>query len=227
MSRVPIQIGPRLFGSKAEAKSFTRELISRYGDGEIISGVDDIFLRDLIAIHHDAAKKIGCGIAHFTVQPDPNWGTTRHFVIVRTDGSDTDFSFHTCIDGSNERRDVFHALRHAVAFQILDFQQAAFAGDVLPICPYTQSVLTSSNAHVDHAPPDTFLVLAMRWMAEETLLISDIPLVENADNQWVREMRDPRQQASWQAFHLQHATLRIISRQANLSHAKRDATKQA
>src|SRR5437763_13715872 len=83
MSRVPIQIGPRLFSSKSEAKSFTRELISRYGDGETISGVDDTFLRDLIAIHHDAAKKIGCGIAHFTVQPDPNWGTTRHFVIVR------------------------------------------------------------------------------------------------------------------------------------------------
>jgi hypothetical protein len=224
MPRVPIQIGSRLFSSKSEAKSFAREILNRSGDGEIISGPDDVFLRDLIAIHHDAATKIGCGIAHFTVRPDPNWGTTRHFVITRTDGSDTDFSFHVCIDGSNQRRDVFHAFRHAVAPQILEFQQGAFTGDLLPICCYTQAILTPADAHVDHAPPDTFLTLAMKWMAQEELLISDVPLVDNADNQWVREMRDPRQQASWQAFHRQHAKLRIISREGNLSHAKRAAS---
>lgn len=197
--------------------------MARYADDETIAGLDDLFLRELIVLHHESDTKIGCGITNFTVRRDPVWGNTRHFVIVRKDGSDTDFSFHTCIDGSNERRDVFHALRHAVSDQIIAFQKAAFSGDILPICPYTAEILVVSDAHVDHTPPDTFFALATRWMCQNQLSISDIPLVDNADNQWVRAMRSADQSKSWRAFHEKCARLRIISRPANLSHAKREA----
>jgi hypothetical protein len=220
MAKIPIQIGARFFKTKTEAKNFARSIMARWADGEIISGLDDLFLRDLVALHHEAAAKIGCGIEHFTIQRDPVWGNTRHFLIIRTDGSFTDVSFHTCIDGSNERRDVFHALRHAVSEQVIEFQQAAFSGDILPICPYTQEILVMSDAHVDHMPPNTFFALATRWMEQNGLSTSDIPLVENADNQWVRAMRRAEQAESWRAFHQKYARLRIISRPANLSRVK-------
>jgi hypothetical protein len=220
MARIPIQIGPLFFDSKAAAKRFSREIIQRYVDGEKIVGSDDLFLRDLVAIHPEASAKIGCGIAHFTTQLDPEWRRNRHFVIVRNDGSPTDVSFLTCIDGSNDRRDVFHALRHAVADQVIAFQRAAFAKAAPPVCPYANAVLSVSTAHVDHAPPETFFALATRWMAENGLSITTVPLVDNADNQWVRTMRDEGQRRSWSIFHQANARLRIISRGANLSQAK-------
>ncbi len=222
MAKIPIQIGARLFATKAEAKTFARNIIARYSEGEIISGTDDLFLRDLVAIHPEATKKIGCGIDYFTTKLDEVWRTNRHFVIIRTDGSDTDFSFHVSIDGSNNRRDVFHAMRHAVAEQVIAFQRAALSCATRPICPYTQEVLTITTSHVDHTPPDTFFALATRWMQENDFSISDIPLVDNADNQWVRSMRDPDQETSWSGFHQAHARLRIISRPANLSLVKRE-----
>ena len=222
MARIPIQIGARLFGSKSEAKEFSRDIIRRYAEGEMIVGEDDLFLRDLVAIHPEAAQKIGCGIAHFTTQLDREWRKHRHFVIVRIDGKPTDVSFHTCIDGSNERRDVFHALRHAVADQVFAFQLAALDGSPVH-CPYTSALLTKENVHVDHAPPDTFFALATRWMNEHGLSVPSVPLVDSADNQWVRTMCDEAQQSSWSDFHRSNARLRVISRPANLSHVKRES----
>lgn len=222
MPRSPIQIGPRLFATKTEAKNFSRDIIARHAEGEIIFGTDDLFLRDLVAIHPEAARKAGCGIAHFSTALDPVWRNSRHFVIVRTDGSETDVSFHICIDGSNDRRDVFHAFRHAVAPQVVDFQRRALGSDQQPICPYMGVPLTVANAHVDHAPPETFFALANRWMVENSLTVMDVPLVDNADNQWVRRMLDPKQEESWTNYHRAHARLRIISRPANLSHVKRE-----
>ena len=222
MAKIPIQIGAQNFATKTEAKSHARSIMTRHAEAETISGADDLFLRDLVAIHPEAARKIGSGISHFTTKLDPVWRKNRHFVIVRTDGTYTDVSFHICIDGSNDRRDVFHALRHAIADQVISFQRAAFAGDILPICPYTNEILSFSDAHVDHTPPDTFFALATRWLQHNGLEYQDVSLVDNADNQWVRVLRDQTQEDSWRAFHQISARLRIISRIANLSHAKRE-----
>jgi hypothetical protein len=219
---IPIQIGANTFKSKSDAKNHARAIMERYSVNQIITGTDDIFLRDLIAIHPEADQKIGCGIAHFTSQIDPVWKTTRHFLIVRTDGSSTDFSFHTCIDGNNHRKDVLHALRHAIAEQVVYFARCAFICNPHPSCPYTGEILSPANCHVDHSPPETFLNLVSCWMKQERLGYSDLQLVDNDDNQWVRVLRDDTLSSSWQRFHITNANLRIISPVANLSHVKRN-----
>ena len=86
------------FPTKRAAKDFFREIRDRYKDGERIAREDDGYLRDLVAVHPEAGLKIGCGISHFTVETDSEFGTTRHFVIHRTDGSSTDVSFLSSID---------------------------------------------------------------------------------------------------------------------------------
>lgn len=219
---IPIQIGANSFKSKADAKNHARAIMARHAVGEPITGVDELFLRDLITCHPEAIQKTGCGISYFTSQIDPVWKTTRCFVIVRNDGSTTDFSFHTCIDGNDHRKDVLHALRHAVADQIITFQRCAFACGVPIVCPYTGERLSASACHVDHVPPDTFLQLVGRWMAQESLQYPDLKLVDNADNQWVRILKDDSLSSSWQRFHICNANLRIISPVANLSHVKRE-----
>lgn len=224
---IPLQIGPITFKSKSDAKNHCRAIMDRYPVQQIITGIDDVFLRDLIAIHPEADQKIGVGISHFTTQIDPVWKTTRHFLIVRLDGSSTDFSFHTCIDGNNHRKDVLHALRHAIADQVVNFQRCSFALQHQMSCPYTGETLTSSHCHVDHTPPDTFLILVSRWMKQEDIEYEQIELVDNADNQWVRVLRDDQISSSWQSFHISNANLRIISPVANLSHVKRQANNRS
>lgn len=223
--KIPIQIGPHTFNSKADAKKHTRAIMARYEDHQPINGTDYIFLHDLVAVHPEANQKIGCGISYFTIQVDPIWKTTRHFVIVRTDGSSTDVSFHTCIDGTNHRKDVLHALRHAIADQIVVFQRGMFSLGIQICCPYTGEQLSPSYCHVDHTPPDTFMRLVTCWMSQTGVEHSDLKLVDNADNQWVRVLKDDRISSSWQSFHNKNCNLRIISPIANLSHVKREIKK--
>lgn len=218
----PIQIGPHGFTSKAAAKQYARAIMKKHVELGVMLPGDEMFLRDLVAIHPEAEQKIGCGISGFTTRVDPIWRTTRHFVIIRTDGSTTDFSFHTCIDGSNHRKDVLQALRHAISDQVVNFERCAFTTDDPLFCPFTGEELSLFDCHVDHTPPDTFLNLVQRWMKQEGIEnFSEIQLVDNADNQWVHELRDERLSSSWQSFHISNCNLRLISPLANLSHVKR------
>lgn len=216
----PVEIGLLSFKSKKEAKAYVRLLFPKYENGERIIGIDDALLRDLILLHPESETKVGVGISHFTIERDQEWGTTRHFVIVREDGSSTDFSFHTCIDGTNHRQDRFSAMRNAVAQQMIDFKVFQFSSDLLPVCFYLKCALTESEAHVDHEAPQTFHFLANTWLQANGLKIEGLELVDNADNQWIRKLRHEDQIRSWQKFHHVHARLRIISKRANLSDAK-------
>lgn len=221
-----IYIGPHTFKSKAAAKDHSRSIMERHPMHFPIIGPDDIFLRDLISIHPECEQKTGSGIKHFTSRIDPIWKTTRHFVIVRTDGSTTDFSFHTCIDGNNHRKDVLQALRHAISDQVVNFQRCSFALDGEIRCPYTGEILSASHCHVDHTPPDTFLSLVQRWWKQDGIEHwADIELVDNADNQWVRELKNEALSSSWQRFHISNCNLRLVSPIANLSHVKREMSK--
>src|SRR3954469_25318524 len=101
----PIVIGESRFASQKAAMAFARELRDRYADGEAIQGLDAAFLEDLLSLHPEADQKFGNGITHFSVQADSVFGTTRHFVVHRKDGSSTDFSFKSCVEGSSARRD--------------------------------------------------------------------------------------------------------------------------
>ena len=221
---VPIQIGPLVFASKKDTKAYFRSMVARYADGQRIELEDDAVLRDLICLHPERAQKIGSGISHFTVATDNEWGRTRHFVIVRLNGESTDFSYHTCIDGTNMRQDVFAALRFAVRHQVADFKRDAFTAMEMPRCPFHGSELTEEEAHVDHMAPHTFFAIVDKFLNIQGLTLDTLLLVDNADNQLVRELRDPETIKIWQDYHRANARLRLTSSRANLSEARKRPT---
>jgi len=216
----PIIIASLTFPTKNAAKEFFRDIRDRYEDDQRISLEDEGFLRDLIAIHPEADTKIGRGISHFSVARDAKFGTTRHFVIHRTDGSHTDVSFHSSIDGRNDRRDRHEALRRAIEGQILDFKASKFSSGENLICPLRRVPITETSYHIDHKPPRTFVELASRWLDAEGFSLMDLAITPPGDNQIVTEMTNSTQLSSWQNFHAQHAELRILSPRGNLSDAK-------
>jgi len=214
-----VTIGSLEFPSKKAAKEFFRNIRDAYADSEPIDGKHEEYLLALIACHSEAETKIGVGIAGFTVGRDEVFGTTRHFMITRTDGTRTDFSFHSCIDGRNVRRDKLEALRRAVEDQIISFRARVFSeGSVR--CPFLNTELILSKSHVDHISPMTFMALVNGWMESMGLNYDSIAITPPDDNQIVTRMTDVDQITSWQDYHQRHARLRVISPLGNLSHAK-------
>lgn len=216
-----IVIGSLRFRTKNEAKQFFRGIRDRYPDGAQLAVEDDSLLRDLLACHPEASYKIGPGVDHFTVETDTHFGRTRHFTVHRVDQSSTDFSFHSCIDGRNTRRDRMGALREAVEDQIVAFRERAFALETSPVCPIRGVPVRRDSYHVDHAPPAVFDVLVQGWLGAARMSLDDVLITPPGDNQIVATMTDAVQKLSWQEHHRSNANLRLLSSRANLSDARK------
>lgn len=208
------------FRTKKSAKDFVVKLRDGCSDGVRISDLNASFLAEMLMLHPEAEDKIGCGVSHFTVETDKEFGRTRHFVVHRMDGSSTDFSFHACFDGRNDRRDRLEALRRAIEPSVLRFRDSQFASGPV-FCPFLRSQLQPGSCHVDHVSPQTFLVIVKSWLAARRMGIEHIQITPPQDNQLVATLTDEAQRADWIAYHDSVAVLRLTSPLANLSHAKK------
>lgn len=220
--KVQVRIGELVFPTKGAAKKHVQEIVASYADGKRLGPEHHSFALELLGLHPEHAQKIGVGIHHFTIQTDAVWGTTRHFQIHRTDGSETDFSWQSCIDVKDPRREVLGAMRGAVREQIMEFKERALMISPPPVCPFNGIELTAGNSHVDHESPATFAWIADQWFATmggfEAVKISAA-----TDQQWAAEMTCDEQKRQWQDHHQRLAKLRLVSAGANLSEARTGA----
>jgi hypothetical protein len=183
-----------------------------------VDAQDEDFLRWLLQYHSAAAEKIGCGAHHIEIRP--NQFRSPAFWIVRLDGTATDFSFNVCISGAHPRRAVvYNALRNAVVDQVSEFKQKILlAGDAR--CAVTGASLYPSNSHADHVTP--FKDLADQFIASVGG-IDMIPIVPSADGVMQHHVADGVVKETWQAFHREHAVLRLVTAEANLKRKYGDA----
>jgi hypothetical protein len=221
--KCPITIGEYEFETKKDAKEAIKKILNGHRMGYILTGDEDTFIRDLIALHPATEDKIGCGIDHIEIRPDPDYGTTRCFHIIRPDGSSTDVSYQKCIDGEKYRQLFRPALRTAIQHQIQQFKQVQFA--IGPQrCPFTNELLTLETCHVDHLSPMTFETLVTEWLKLSGLGEVDVQITGREDNSSTRFMTNANQIDSWTAYHRQHARLRLLSQRGNLSNSKIEAS---
>jgi hypothetical protein len=94
MPAKPVRVGSLQFDRKGDATEFFRSMLYKYELGDKVSEEDAEILAELVAMHPEAAEKIGCGIQSFSVRTaDYN---TRCFWVNRTDGSTEKFSLKSC-----------------------------------------------------------------------------------------------------------------------------------
>ena len=72
-------------------------LLQKYDVGDKVSADDAVVLKAALERHPEAAEKIGCGIASFSVRT-ADFGT-KCFWVNRTDGTTEKFSYASCIRG--------------------------------------------------------------------------------------------------------------------------------
>jgi hypothetical protein len=176
-------------------------------------------------LHPDYGTKVGAGVQGFEVQRDKEWGTTRHFVIVRTDGTRTDFSYQKCLMPASRLKLFKQACRHVIADQILHFRDQELAnldGGWL-VCPVLGVRVGRDQIHVDHAPPWTFDRLVTDFANTRGVDVDAVILTGFQDNEIRKGFEDPRLNDEWRLFHKSNARLRLVSKRANLSEIRKAA----
>ncbi len=213
------EIGGVVFPTKGDATKFFQRMLHSYSPGDRVNDLDAPMLLALLSQSEDAEKKIGVGIKEFKVKLD-DW-TSQCFELIRNDGTKTDFSYRKCLTPSTKRQKALTALRHAIGNQIVEFREFQFGlFDRIP-CAYSGEMITRSESHVDHVPPDTFTVLVRRFMGAR-----DLESVETVSGDMVfgDKLADSQFEVEWVLWHRNNAKLRVVSAAANMGPIRRLGT---
>jgi hypothetical protein len=214
--------GSRTWKSKAEAlKAIGGWLISKQPVYRVSDREELRFLMELIERHPEANKKIGCGIAGFEIRSNPVFQKQNTLYLIRTDGSETDFSFRMCVSGkrSSGWADFCSAARFAISDQIIVYKVARFLSIDKPRCWITNEELNSDQCHVDHIVP--FDTLIRRFVTEFNVDI-DSAIEESTDGDVIPRFADQKLKNQWQKFHRENAVLNLATPTANMKRGKND-----
>jgi len=218
------------YPTQAAVKEALQRVLNSSEPGETIVGADRNLLADVLDLHPEREKKIGVGVARFFVMTVEAYrdrrgfaSKNRCFALERLDGSTTDWSFTKSL----RRRPTPHAVKVKGAMRALIREQTqalrlrAFADGESPACPYTGELLRPDNSDVDHKSPQTFDNLVVWFLRDRGLGIDEVAVATNEDGAIGYVLDDVGLAAEWVDYHLENAVLRVISKTANLSHAKR------
>jgi hypothetical protein len=216
------------FKTKGELQERVKGILWTYLEGQSLPDNDFEFMLDLLSNHPRADIKIGCGVARIFTKKNPIYTHTRAFYLERTDGSQTDFSYIECITPASKRKKFFRACRALLEPSMMTFKQRFFdeRGGVAT-CEFTGQPIQFIGSHVDHVPPKTFDTLLNEFIElyqidPETITLKD----ELLDNKYQDELADEALAELWVNWHNERASLRVVSRLANLSHVKAEANRR-
>jgi hypothetical protein len=125
----------------------------------IVDPGHDLMLREVLDLHPDAAEKIGPGVDYFYV------GLTRDgdkfnvrpgatgIWIKRTDGSEVDFSYRTCINNHSDESDAKEGLRLAVEDRRLAYRASRIAAGTFVSDVSGASLVGRDDAYVIYDDP--------------------------------------------------------------------------
>lgn len=205
------------FSSKEALQDEIKRILYKYEPDSILDRTDTDFMCDVLFMHPHADEKIGAGIQNIGIQINPTYRNTRNFVVYRTDGTSTDFSYNKCLRPPTQRALFIQACRQSITPGILAMRQAYFKQTVNPVCPITGEFLTPENCHVDHAYPDTFRNLLERFIKHYQVDIDRVALERGGDNSASIRIADKSLEATWIDFHWHFARVRVISAEANMA----------
>jgi hypothetical protein len=210
-----------MFRTKKAALEHFRAMLARYRDGQAVEGEDDADLRGLLTRHPEVERKVGVGVDGFYV--DKALLGTRCFYLRRLDGSTTDFSFISCVNGRapTPHQEFMQAARLAVQEQlrhskVLHFEKKKGSDGRVP-CDLTGRPLLLEEAHLDHSEPMTFEVIVKAFLAARGITNPEEHVTDGADHQFVASFKDQKLADDFREFHKQLAILRWIAKDKNLS----------
>lgn len=193
-------------------KPYVKRLLAGLKSGERVSDLDELELREIIKYHPSSKNKIGIGIDHFKVA-GPQW--SKHFVIVRIDGSEVDFSYHRCY--GNGTQDVMQAARYSINESILAFRENNRLPNGKFRCELTGA--ETDEVDVDHHPLG-FIEIFQKWKGSRSIIEEDV-LLEDVRGGLGHQFADQELSRDFKMFHDEHAKLRLLDRSIHRRETKR------
>lgn len=210
---VPVNVGNIEFDSKKAAKEYVQGLIDDYETFSALSAADRAFVLDLLYLHPQYERKLGRNISLVYVDWDRKWRRDKSLYIVRMDGTESAFSWDSCIDGHNPRHDVLEAFRVAVKDHVAQFQREKFSRQRR--CPVTRKKINPLNSHVEHQAPKTFNWLVCMFLKQQGLELSRVELMQG---QGGFQLHHARLKKAWRAFYKREAQLRLVHKDVPYRH---------
>lgn len=207
-------LGEDSFTSKAAARRHAKELLRTLPVGTVLTGRAFLFVSALLLRHPKSAQKIGAGIAAISIHAGLHG--SPGFLLRRTDGTTTDFSYMKCLGVKTDRHDVLYALRVSIDDQIQQVRAEALDGRTEFLCPIDKVMTPVSQAHVHHVHPETFHFLVEAFLRQENLELLAVPLAGGGDGEMGKRLADPAFAQRWRDFHRANAKLLVVSKAANL-----------
>ncbi len=97
MVKKPLILGPYHFSEKGDAEEFLKAMLHKYDVGDRVSAADAEVLHAALALHPNAAAKVGS--RYQTFQRQKRGLRTKRFWVNRIDDSSEKFSYKACIYG--------------------------------------------------------------------------------------------------------------------------------
>lgn len=218
--RSKYQIDGVSFRTKREIVGHVRAILNRVPIGESLGPDDFRFMLALLHRHPWAAQKIGVGVQAIRVDLNSQWTPCKMFTLVRTDGSETDFSYRACIYPPSHEADFREACRQVVLDDILAFKRTVFDAEANECnevsCAATGMLVGWNEAHIDHAPPWTFKAIVDAFIDETGVDVGAVHLTGSADNECQQRFADSELTERFRTFHNARARLRVVTKAANL-----------
>jgi hypothetical protein len=193
--------------NKAALRREMQRMLRDFPAGTVLTGRDRWLAGGVLAMHPHRAEKVGPGVDELVIRN--GYGNNREFHVIRTDGTEIDFSYREALapqTAAKQRADLLTTLRWEIASQTSAFRRTQLERD--PICAISAIPLTAETAHVDHIPPWTFVAIATAWLEHR-------PPLELESIGRGSQLADREQAADWQRFHRWAARLRLIHRDIN------------
>lgn len=217
----PVSIAGYNFKTKKECREDTKTRVEALTPGQKIypSDSDFPFFEGLVRRHPDSYEKMGSGIDYFFYDSPPGF-PTRCLNIRRTDGTNIDFSWATCITGkSKSARSVrIDILRQIISEDKTKLKQIAFSqfsngwGEIT--CPVTNKDISFENTHADHAEK-SFQFLVESFEVENGFKLEELEIVEDCNG--ISHFKDEKLERHWLECHRKKARITLVSKAANLN----------
>ena len=204
-----------------------KSMLARYEDGDVVDDFEDhddllaLLVRyDMFALNDIA--KVGSGIERFERRLNRGEGfSSSGFWAVRSDGTDTDFSYISAVKGEPKSvvQQYYDACRNSVSRELLAKKQDQFdrfADERGRLeCDISGALVVYANAQIRHTKP-LFSSLVDEFRKERGWQWDEMHryLTEAQDAQISTTFLDKRDTEAFRVFHHERAVLHIVSKES-------------
>lgn len=212
-----IKAGNKVFTSKKKLLNYCKYVLNSRVD--FLEGEHLEVLKGVLELHEDYDSKVGKGDFKLGIRPCPVNPRNRQFYILRSDGTNTDFSYVKCINKPSKATSLKKALRNLVMDQVMGYKEDYFNKNKdyngYVICPVTKLKINKKSSHLDHYELQ-FNEIVKLWIEKEGIDTKNITLVKSGDNDYDMDIKEENIRESFYNFHKEHASYRVVLDKVNL-----------